>query len=190
MGGTAFVRMKVRGTAPQPFPPTEWKENTMRTRIAMTLGLGLALALVAPTGLRADDDEGDPTPEALLGTYTIVSGEDGGQPVPREEIEGTKVRITPDIIASTDKDGKELYIAKFNIETDTKPWKLAMTVSGGPHGDRGRHATGLIALDGDTVRLIYAVEGGVVPTTFKTAAGTKQNSFVLKRIPQGTEPPK
>ena len=189
MPGTAFVRMKVRGTAPKPFPPTEWKEITMRTRIAIALGLGLALTFAAPARLRADD-EGDPTPKGLLGTYTIVTGEDSGQPVPPEEIEGTKVRITPDIIVSTDKDGKEIYVAKFNIETNTKPWKIAMTVSGGPHGDRGRHATGIIELEGDTVRLAYAVEGGVMPTSFKTAVGTKQNAFVLKRIPEGSEPPK
>lgn len=162
----------------------------MRTCHAIALGLGLTLALAIPTRAQVLGNKGDPTPEGLLGTYTIVSGEENGEPVPAERIEGSKIRITPDIIVSTDKNDKEIYVAKFNIETGTKPWQIAMTMSGGPRGDRGEKADGIIMLEGDTVRLAYAAEGGIVPTAFKTKAGAKQNLFILKRIPEGTEPPK
>lgn len=190
MAGTAFVRTGGREAAarpPRPVPPTERKETPMRTPLATAPGLVLALALAATA--RAQDTA-DRTPEALLGTYTIVSGEDSGRPVPDERIEGSKIRITPDVIVSTDRDGKELYVAKFRLNTDARPWKIVMTMSGGPRGQRGDQADGIIELDGDTVRLAYAPEGGVVPTKFDTKTGPKQILFVLRRIPEGTEAPK
>lgn len=161
----------------------------MRTRIAIALGFGLALIFPTTAPVWADDGQGDPTPENLLGTYTIVSGEDSGKPVAAEEIEGSKIRITPDIIVTTDKEGAEIYVAKFNLKTDSKPWKIAMTMSGGPRGERGTEANGIIEVEGDTVRLAYATRGGPVPTSFGEKTVANQNLFILKRIPEGTEAP-
>jgi hypothetical protein len=39
---------------------------------------------------------------------------------------------------------------------------------------------GLIASEGETVKLIYALPGGKAPTEFKTAE--KQQMFVLKKV--------
>ncbi len=171
----------------------------LRCRALAILGLSspLLLALAAPA--RAQDAPktappqgqapakpgakvGDPVPEGLLGAYEIVSGESDGQPLEPERIAGSRVRITPDTIVSTDKDGKNLYVALFNLDTKEKPWRIGLTEEGGPKGREGLTARGLIEQDGDTVKLIYTAGGGPVPAAFKTQAGSKQNLFVLKRV--------
>ena len=48
-----------------------------------------------------------------------------------------------------------------------------------PPGE-GEVARGLIEKDGETVRLIYALPGGMAPTSFETKA--QQLMFVLKNI--------
>lgn len=181
MTGTTFVRNGgVEAEPPAPLPPTLRREpleppSPMRTPIALCLGLAL---LVPAAGLRADD----PTPKSLLGAYEIVSGEVDGKEAPKAEIQGHRVRITPESIVATDKDGNELYVAKYNIETDSKPWKIAMTQTGSPKGEPGLKANGIIELSDDgTLKLAYAVEGGTPPESFDTEAGKKQNLFVLKR---------
>ncbi len=159
-------------------------------RNLLSLGLLVGLTLMGSAFVRAADDEsrGDPVPENLLGVYRIVSGQDNGQTVAASDIEGIKVRITPDIIATADRDGKELYVVKYNLNTDTRPWKIAMTMSGGPHGERGTHADGILQVEENgTVRLAYAVEGGTIPATFQTKAGAKQNMFVLQKIEDENE---
>lgn len=159
----------------------------------------LATVASAPAALAAQDQapaqetnpapaqtrpkQGDPVPESLLGSYEIVSGESDGQPLEPERIAGTRVRITPDTIVSTDRDGKNLYVALFNLDTKQKPWRIGLTEEGGPKGREGLTARGLIEQDGATVRLIYTAVEGPVPATFKTQAGGKQNLFVLKKMP-------
>ena len=145
------------------------------------IAAGLALAFLAAQD-PADAKKGDPVPENLLGTYKIVSGEHEGEVVPADRIEGTRVRITGDTIVTTGNDGKDIYVAKYNLSTASKPYKLAMTATGTPEGGEGAKADGLIEVDGDTVRIIYAPEGGTTPTEFKSAADSGQNLFVLERI--------
>lgn len=145
------------------------------------IAAGLALAFVAAQD-PADDPKGDPVPENLLGSYEIVSGEHEGTAVPADRIEGSRVRITAESIVTTGSDGKDIYVAKFNLATGSTPWKIAMTATGTPEGGRGEEADGIIEVDGDTVRIAYAPEGGVTPTEFKTVADSGQNLFVLERV--------
>jgi uncharacterized protein (TIGR03067 family) len=153
-------------------------------RTLLTLGLAVGLASLGPSLVRADDEnKGDPTPENLLGVYRIVSGQDHGEAVAESDLQGIKVRITPDIIAAAGEDGKELYVVKYRLNTDTRPWKIAMTMSGGPHGDRGTHADGIMEIEtGGKVRVAYAVEGDAAPVSFEAKTGARQNMYVLQKI--------
>ncbi|HEU5119184.1 MAG TPA: hypothetical protein VFT74_21520 [Isosphaeraceae bacterium] len=168
----------------KPIASALFREKTMM-RTFLSLGLIAGLTLTGSASVQAADDEskGDPVPENLLGVYQIVSGQDNGQTVAASDLEGIKVRITPGIIATADREGKEMYVVKYNLNTDTRPWKIAMTMSGGPHGERGTHADGILQIEKNgTVRLAYAVEGGTIPASFQTKAGARQNMFVLQKI--------
>jgi uncharacterized protein (TIGR03067 family) len=121
--------------------------------------------------------------KALQGEYEIVAGEDNGEKVPADHIKGSRVRITADVIATTDAQGKDIYVFKYTVNADRKPWIIAMTATGGPEGVKaGEKAYGVIKVDGDKVWLCYAPEANTPPTDFKTTAGSKANLFELKRV--------
>ena len=146
----------------------------MTRRLFAAFGLA---ALASVPLVRADDKDKEKVAD-LIGGYTIVSGEKDGIPEPRERIEGVTVRIAEDGIVVVDKDKKELYADAYKIDVSSKPWKITLTSKLAPR--EGQVARGLIAKDGDTVKLIYALPGRPEPTDFKTKE--KQLMFVLKNL--------
>lgn len=122
-------------------------------------------------------------PKELLGQYVITAGEDNGQKVPQSETK-QMVRITPETITVVDHQGKDIYVAKYTLDTSSKPNKIAMTATGGPHVRIGETAKGIIEQEGNIVRLAYAPTGGAVPTEFSTKPESKQLMFVMKKTEQ------
>ena len=148
------------------------------------LATGLAALLAIGPSAFPDDK---PTskisgaPADLLGGYTIVAGERYGEKEPPGRIEGTTVRIAEDAIVVLDKEKKEVYAQTYKIDAKSTPWKITMRSKITPYKQKEGEETeakGLIEKDGDTVRIIYALPGGEVPTEFKTKQ--KQLMFVLK----------
>ena len=157
----------------------------MRTMIGFTMA---ALLATAAQGQVIKTTAGTATPapakaNEFEGAYTITAGEEAGKASPEEHIKDTSVRITGDTIVVADKDDKELYVAKYKLGESEKgkPISITMTETGGPRGRKGAKAVGIIEKDGDTVKLCYCYEGGIVPTQFKTTAGEKQLCFTMKK---------
>ncbi len=110
----------------------------------------------------ADDKPKDakgPTPKELVGSYTIVSGERDGKPLPDAEIKGTEVTFTEDTVVVTDEKKKETYVAKYSLDPAGKG-QIAMVAKLPNNGEK---AEGLIEKSGDTLKLIYALPGGKTP---------------------------
>jgi uncharacterized protein (TIGR03067 family) len=139
-----------------------------------TIAFGLAACLVAVGRSTAEDKSG----MNLAGNYTIVAGEREGQKETPEHIQGTAVTFTGNTVTVTDKDKKETYVATYKLDTSKNPAVIMMTEKTGP--TKGERARGLIEKDGDTVKLIYALPGGEMPTGFDKTKD-KQLMFVLKR---------
>ena len=110
----------------------------------------------------------------LEGTYTIVSGEEGGEPIPEPRIKGSVVKFTADKITGTDKDRKEFFAATYKLDTSKTPHRIVMKST----TPKESETTGLVEKKGETLRIIYALPGGEEPTEFKTKE--KQQMFVLK----------
>ena len=151
------------------------------TRITTILTLAACIlagpAVVSAQNQAEKNDSG--APKDLIGGYTIVSGEKYGIKEPAERIEGTTVRFAEDAIIVLDKEMKEVYAQTYKIDTSSTPWKITMTSKITPtKGTENTEAKGLIEKSGDTVKLIYAVSGGEMPTEFKTKE--KQIMFVMK----------
>lgn len=120
--------------------------------------------------------EGRLRPTDLVGGYTIVSGEKFGAPEPEDRIRGTAVRFTEDEVRVVDKDSKELYVARYELDPSREPCGIILTATHAPNA--GDVARGLIEKRGDTVRLIYALPGVTAPTDFRT--GERQLMFVME----------
>ena len=142
-------------------------------RAALAIGLAAAMAWSAAGSARAD--------ETIEGTYTLTGGENDGKKVPEERVKGGLVKITADTISVVDKDNNDIYVAKYKLDASKTPMVITMTSEAGTGGTKGEKARGIVERDGDTLKLCYAPEGGTVPTSFATKAGTKQNCFVMKR---------
>lgn len=167
--------------------------------VGAVLVFGLATAL----GVAAEDER--QAKLELKGGYTIVKGERDGEPIPAERIKGAIIRFKGDETIGTDKDKKEIYVAKYKLDTSKEPWKISMTTverkkaDGTPKEDPkskdGEHPStvGLIKKEGDTIVIIYALPGGKEPTEFKTKKGDKTQMFWLKnqnKSPKSTTPDK
>jgi len=135
-----------------------------------------ALLACAPLAL-ALPDEDSPDRSKFLGVYSISSGERDGKPLPQSDFKGSVVTVAKDKILGTDKDAKEFFACTYTLDTTTKPWTIKMVSTSPKAGER---SVGVVEVDGDTVRLCYALPGGKPPATFK--AGEKQHCFTLKRM--------
>jgi uncharacterized protein (TIGR03067 family) len=148
----------------------------MRRIIALVLaGFGLLWFQA-----RAEDPKKENADAAkLVGAYEAVAGERGGQKISADRLKDIMVRIAVNAITTFDKDEKKVYAATYELDTSRQPWRITMTATLTPVNGKGAKAEGLIKVDGDSVKLIYALPGGKAPTDFKT--GEKQQMFVLKR---------
>jgi uncharacterized protein (TIGR03067 family) len=144
--------------------------------------LALAGLLVAfPCALAADKAPAQKFDSSKLhGRYTIVKGEKDGKPVPKDHFEGAVVVFTDKKVYGHDKQKKEFFGATYTIDSSRKPWSIEMTSTSPKEGQK---ASGIIEVRGDTVRICYALPGGMTPTRFST--GEKQHCFELKRVKHG-----
>ena len=149
----------------------------------MICGLGLVVLLTSLSMAQdvgtASDTKADKieSPEALVGRYVIVSGEKDGMKEPEERIKGTVVTFSKDSVVVADKEKKELYSATYKLDTTKNPSDIIMTSK--VESSSGEIARGLIRKEGDTLRLIYALPTGEIPSRFKTKP--KQLMFVMKK---------
>lgn len=148
----------------------------------MKITTALAATGLALLAARAAADDRPPGDAAkLTGMYRITAGERDGQKIPEGELAGITVRIATNAITTLDKDKKEVFVATYTLDTSRTPWRIHLTATVTPMDKgKGTKAEGLIAADGDTVKLVYALPGGQAPTAFK--AGDKQHLFVLTKV--------
>jgi uncharacterized protein (TIGR03067 family) len=145
----------------------------------------VALVLVLPflliANIRADETKGPPqkSPVGLLGTWRVVAGEKEGKKEPPERAEGTIVRITEDTITVSDKNKKKTYVATYKIDSSVKPW--AVTMVGTEGSTKGEKALGILSLEGDDLKLCYALAGEARPKDFATKT-SKELLFTMRRI--------
>lgn len=145
------------------------------------LGIVGAVALLAQAGAVGQEtgNTGNQVPESLLGTYRLVGGQRAGEEIPMERLQEVTVRIGANAITTYDKEQNTVYAATYRIESSEAPYKILMTSKIPPTATEDTQAEGLLAEEGDLVKLIYALPGGATPTEF--VAGPAQQLFVLEK---------
>ena len=147
------------------------------SKLLGALGLGLVGLVLAGNQARSWGDDKAAT-AAIVGTYKIVAGEEDGKKLPANELKGDVVTFGLDQVTGIDKDKKEIFVATYTLDTSKKPWVIHMKSVMAPRV--GERAEGLLEKDGDNLKLIYALPGGKMPTSFSSQ--TKQHLFVMKKI--------
>jgi uncharacterized protein (TIGR03067 family) len=135
------------------------------------------LGIARQTGSVPAEADNTLTAESLVGSYVIISGEKEGVKEPEDRVKGTTVAFTKDSVTVVDKNKKEMYSASYKLDTTRNPCDITMTSR--VESTAGEIARGLIDKKGNTIRLIYALPKGEVPTEFKTK--DKQLMFVMRK---------
>ena len=139
--------------------------------------LGLALALATVTTAAADDKKmAKLDPAKLVGTWTITAGYKDEDKMDADKIKGPVV-FTKDTISLT---ATEKFEFKYTADPATTPAGIDME-STAPEAFKGAKAKGILALDGDTLKLCYEPTGGDRPKAFEPKKGSGLFSFVLKK---------
>lgn len=154
----------------------------MAVAMAATVGLlAQARAQEQPqgTGQPAASVEQVQGPEALHGLYRIIGGQKSGEEIPADQLQEVTVRIGANAITTYDKDQNAVYAATYQIDASETPYRITMTSKIPPTATEETVAEGLLAAEGDVVKLIYALPGAQAPTAF--LAGPQQMLFVLEK---------
>jgi uncharacterized protein (TIGR03067 family) len=133
------------------------------------------LALVAGFLIAADDPKEDL--KKLEGTWTMVSGEKDGKPVPEQTIKIAKLVIKGD--QHDVKIGNDAYQGTHKIDPSKKPKTIDATDTEGPF--KGKTVYGIYESDGDTFKVCFAKPGDERPKEFNTKAGTGHIMHVWKK---------
>ena len=123
----------------------------------------LAIALLLFVVPACTDRSSDlPKAATLTGEYRIISGERNGAPIDQNELSDATITIRDKTITAYDKERKETFAATYTLETKQTPWEITMISTKAP--EVGVIAKGLIEVDQNSVKLIYALPNGQPPT--------------------------
>ncbi len=132
------------------------------SRLLVFAALLTPLALVLPPAARADDLK------AMEGTWKVESAEAGGQPVESDDLKNLEVRIKGDQYNVNTKDGPNIGTLK--LDETQKPRTMDATRTEG--FEAGKVVQAIYTLEGDTLRVCYALDGGERPTELATKEGS------------------
>ncbi|MBI1177351.1 TIGR03067 domain-containing protein [bacterium] len=114
----------------------------------------------------------------LVGTWTYVSGEKDGANLDKDHFAGQKATFTDKEIKVSGPNGE--YDFTYKLDTKKLPVAITMEMTAGGGGGDSK-AAGIIALDGNNLKLCYPPRGGAAPTKFEAPSGSGLHYFVFER---------
>jgi uncharacterized protein (TIGR03067 family) len=157
------------------------KEIPMRAAVIVGLafvGLGLFASVQAEE--KEKDKEKKFDAAKLVGNWAFVSGEKEGTEVKGDALKG-KVEITKDTLTiKGGEDGKDVFPMTYTLDTKKSP--VTIVLKGTDNLVKDQTVNGILELDGDNLKLCYALPEQEFPKEFKTKEGSKTHLFVLKRV--------
>ena len=141
----------------------------------MVLPAVLTASLLAPAD--AKDEAVKKDMKQLQGTWSLVSLERDGVAAPLAK-EAVRV-ITDDKYVMTLKPGVTIE-GTFTIDPGAKPKGMETTPSSGPYKDKA--LLGIYEIDGDTLKICYALPAKPRPTEFTSKEGSGWILSVHKRV--------
>lgn len=144
--------------------------------LVRVLVLGAAAGIVSAS---AGQDKAAKLDAAKLpGTYEFVSGLRDGDKVPEGNFKGTTLIVTKDAMELKTPEGSFKF--SYTVDASKTPATVDMEITDGPIG-KGEKRKGVIALDGDMLKLAYNAVGADAPKDFDVKKGSMGHSFTMKR---------
>ncbi len=138
------------------------------------LALSVAVTIAADARQsRANEKDAPKDEEKILGTWTIVSWEEGGEKAAQDVIKGVKVTFAADG-KLTVKQGEKEQEFTYQLDPAQKPKAFDGT------NDKGQTVLGIYKFDRESLTICFARRGDR-PTEFASKEGTSVVLQVLKR---------
>lgn len=114
----------------------------------------------------------------MTGTWSCVAATINGKPLADSTVK--KLRLTTtDTCYKTERAGEVLFDSTYRLDTAKTPMHINMV---GTEGDlAGKEAQGIIAMEGDTLKICYTMPGKPRPDSFASAANSEAYLIVWKR---------
>jgi uncharacterized protein (TIGR03067 family) len=133
---------------------------------------GLLAAAQAPAG------DAKKELDKLQGTWTVVTVEADGKPLPAEQTQTMKLVIQGD--KYTFQTGDQRVEGTYKLDPTKKPKTIDAARSDGP--DKGKVLQGIYQVDGDEMKMCFGAPGNEArPKDFAAKAGEGFRLYVLKR---------
>ena len=141
-----------------------------------------ALTLALAVAVSAEDKKNDKKPadfdaKELAGKWNFTEGMKAGEKTEADKLKEPAV-ITAEKITLKTADGT--FIFKYKVDAKASPVAIDMEILE-PDGFKGAKAKGIIALDGEKLKLAYnPTPDGARPTDFKSTKDNGHHVFMLK----------
>ncbi len=147
-------------------------------RILEAIGL-MALALLVGSSVAGAEDA-KTSDGKIVGSWKIVSVEANGE-------KKTGGDVTMGAVKFDDKklylgEGEFSFVMNYKLDKSASPHPVTLSIASSPFGADPTPHAGLISVEGDTMKLIYAMPGEAAPKAFKAPAGGRYRNMVLNRV--------
>jgi len=117
----------------------------------------------------------------LFGTWKVAAEERDGRRLRAKEIGVRMVLISPTTLVFQDGEGQTDMAARYDLDSSTKPWQIALTFTKGEH--KGKKTKGIVQFEFEaaTLRVCYGKPGEDAPEDFTS----KQNQSYFTLQPAG-----
>lgn len=115
----------------------------------------------------------------LKGTWIIQKAVQSGKTLDDAKARGAKLVITADRMTAYDPDNKELYVLGYKANASVTPKTIDMRILKGK--DMDKTASGIYALDGDTLKLAYSLDESKRPRELSSKEGDEVMLIEMKR---------
>ena len=114
----------------------------------------------------------------MSGTWSCVAATINGKPLADSTVK--KLHLTmSDTRYKTERNDEVLFDSTYRLDTAKTPMHINMV---GTEGDlAGKEAQGIIAMEGDTLKICYTMPGKPRPDSFASAANSEAYLIVWKR---------
>jgi uncharacterized protein (TIGR03067 family) len=116
--------------------------------------------------------------DKLQGTWKIVAGNEAGTTIPAERVKGTRMVVAGNTMSVQERGEKREMT--FKLDPLKEPRAIDLTTTTGK--DKGATAPGIYSLEGNTLKIAFAMPGKERPVNFAPRRGSGEMLFVMKRI--------
>jgi uncharacterized protein (TIGR03067 family) len=159
------------------------RDRSLRRRSVDMLMKGLTLLAIIVAIGRGDsqgilvkaDDPPNKDIDKLQGTWQVLSGEENGKPMKKDQIDEISYEFRGDSLIIKHM-GIALGASEIKLNVAKKPKEMDILV-----GSNGINPA-IYEIDGDKLKICMDKPDGIRPTQFKTKADTAQKMFEFKRM--------